>query len=266
MSGNLSAQWILSSAAARHCIALGYHRNLMLESLPPDDACSRRRLFWHVYNSDQSTVLTLGRAAIIQDYDVEIAPSPLSKDPGRLPWEMFSEAFTQFYTIQAKVWKRLYSPAAMRIDASARQRAASEIMQSLDQWMHRLKAIDCSQAHHREVFHQIFLPVDVAYYSVATLTLRGATMPTSVEHISEACFDAANKGLNAHLAAHHQTKSKGHSTVYMYAVWYAVFPYLSHLHWSLTTYYPTLGSWSIPRLRHSSSHFCTALRMSTQKT
>ena len=219
MEGNLSAQWSLSSAASLHCMTLGYHRNSTMEHLSPGDALARRRLFWYIYNTHYSLVLTLGRAPVIQDYDIEISRNHRSSDPKKVPWEASTEVFSRFVTIQAQVYKRLYSPAATKLDAQTRESAVRELMHQLEQWMHIWKAIDFSNAYHSEAFLSTFLPLEVTYYSVVTLVLRGATDSSATEDISPACFNAANQGLKCHLAKYAQIRSKGHDIVYMYAVW-----------------------------------------------
>ena len=104
----------LSAGAARHCLSLGYNREAIVSSMPPQQSNRARRLFWHVYFIDKSLVLCLGRASTIQDFDVDLDPLPVSKDPGRRAWDEGLLLSLQFAKIQAQTYELLYSPASRK--------------------------------------------------------------------------------------------------------------------------------------------------------
>lgn len=219
MKGKLALQWNLISAAAKHCLALGYHRNDTLAQLPFPKAESRRRLFWHVYMSDSSLCLSLGRAPIIQDYDVDVQPVTVSEDPKRAPWDKSFQAFVQFSTIQGRIYRKLYSPMARCTSLADRQAIVARLAAQLTQWYADWQKVDYSGAYHSQIFRTTFAAVDVTYYSVLTLLYRGATASDAIVDISPDCFQAAKQGLEAHLEFYPEAVSRGKDAVSTYAIW-----------------------------------------------
>lgn len=220
MDGNQSVQWNLSSAAARHCITLGYHRITTLKQLSPEEAELRRCVLWQTYITNVGLALPLGRAAIIQDYDIDIGLPSISTDPRRAVWHTTAESFIQFSTIQAQVYRRLYSPAALKLASFERQRIVEEVLVTLEHWYCEWTKIDHSAAYHSEVFTIFFSPVTVAYYSLITLVHRAVTTSGVADDLSPACFAAAKKGLQKHLEVYPERQKSGHWAVYYYAIWY----------------------------------------------
>ncbi|RSL41279.1 hypothetical protein CEP54_015874 [Fusarium duplospermum] len=84
MEGNLALHASLTSIAARHCLALGYHREERIVHLPPIEAQRARRLFWTIFMFDKNLSLRLGRAPIIQDYNVDVKQCVSSQDTSDL--------------------------------------------------------------------------------------------------------------------------------------------------------------------------------------
>ncbi|EWY79799.1 hypothetical protein FOYG_17088 [Fusarium oxysporum NRRL 32931] len=195
----LPLQWTLTSVAARHCLALGYHREDRLIQLPPWKAQRARRLFWHIYTSDKNLSSRLGRSSVIQDYDLDTKFSAISSDPGRAPWDQATIAFVELSQLQGRIYEALYSASANMLDSSARSQIISSLADKLVQWYNGWVQIDSSCAHQRERFNSIFEPVDIVYYSVLTLLHRGASSQSMLD-ISAACLEAAYQCLNAHLA------------------------------------------------------------------
>ncbi|KAH0593792.1 hypothetical protein MHUMG1_08543 [Metarhizium humberi] len=219
IAGNLEAQWHLTSAAARHCLTLGYHRESTMQHLPPEEAKSCRRLFWHVYLSSQSMVLSLGKAPLIHEYDVDLQLPATDDDPSLAPWNMALNLFTKFFTLQANVYKNLYSPFAANLPPESRLASVEELSTTLREWYRTWNALDYSRAQHSKVFHVLFLPTKVAYYSLLALIYRASTTSSSIEDVSEECFTAAREGLEAHLSLYPPMSAMGAGALQLYAVW-----------------------------------------------
>ncbi|KAM5350734.1 hypothetical protein ACJ41O_007239 [Fusarium nematophilum] len=196
----LPLQWTATSIAARHCLALGYHREERLAQIPPLKAERARRLFWHIYTSDKNLSSRLGRASVIQDYDLDTKLCSISREPGRAAWDQAAMAFVELSRIQGHIYEALYSASAANLDASKRSHIVSSLSERLIQWHNGWRQIDTSYAHHRLRFENTFGPVDIVYHSVLTLLHRGATSFKSMLDISPACLEAAYRCLNAHLA------------------------------------------------------------------
>ncbi|KZL63593.1 c6 transcription factor [Colletotrichum incanum] len=229
LDGNLPLQWSVMSAAARHVLALGYHRKAKLAALPLQEARRARRLFWHVYFADHGLTLTQGKAPIIQDIDIDAESFEISQNPERRPWDTSFAAFIELSRIQSRIYEGLYSPAASRSSEEERRAVADHLSKRLSQWYESWRSVDYSHAYRQELFEFTFDSFDVVYYSILTLTHRGASSSNSASGISEECFDAARKGLTAHAAAYPRSASGGYSSLFTYAVW-------THLYSSFTPY------------------------------
>lgn len=192
-----------------------------MQHLPPEEAKSCRRLFWHVYLSSQSMVLSLGKAPLIQEYDVDLQLPAPDHDPSLAPWNMALNLFTKFFTLQANVYKNLYSPFAASLPPESRLASVEELSTSLREWYRTWNALDYSRAQHSKVFHVLFLPTKVAYYSLLALIYRASTTSSSIEDVSEECFTAAREGLEAHLSLYPPMSAMGAGALQLYAVWYA---------------------------------------------
>ncbi|KAF6817442.1 hypothetical protein CSOJ01_02364 [Colletotrichum sojae] len=227
--GNLPVQWSLMSAAARHCLALGYHRKARLAAMPPDEARRVRRLFWHVYFADRGLTLSQGKAAVIPDLDVDVEPFEISQRPERRPWDTSFSAFIEFGRIQARIYEALYSPAATRSSEEERREAVTHLSKRLSQWYDSWRSVDYTHAYRRDLFQFTFDGLDVVYYSILTLLHRGASSSNSASAISGECFEAARKGLTAHATAYPRSASGGYAALFSYAVW-------THLYSSFTPY------------------------------
>ncbi|KAH7141811.1 hypothetical protein EDB81DRAFT_899110, partial [Dactylonectria macrodidyma] len=225
--GDLALQWKLSSTAARHCLALGYHREHVVAALPPDEASQVRRLFWHVYFSDKSLVLSLGRASTIQDMDVDVEPYAISDDPGRQPWDQTLFIFIEFAKIQAQVYQTLYSPASRKRSIEERRVIVDTLEKRLADWHESWQQLDSSQAYQKTVFDNTFGPADVTYYSTLTLVYRAVDLSGLPNTIAMPCFAAAKKGLQAHATVHAQYTLLDRESMAHFAVWVHVYSSLT---------------------------------------
>ncbi|KAK7449581.1 hypothetical protein Landi51_06005 [Colletotrichum acutatum] len=223
--GNLPLQWSLMSAAARHVLALGYHRRGKLAALPNQEARRARRLFWHVYFADRGLTLTQGKAPLIQDIDVDVEPFEIIQTPERKPWDTSFSAFIEFGRIQCKIYEKLYSPAASRSTGEERRAVAVHLAKRLSTWYESWRSVDYSHAYRVELFQFTFDALEVVYYSILTLIHRGASSSNAASAITEECFDAARKGLTAHATAYPRSASGGYASLFTYAVWYSTFPH-----------------------------------------
>lgn len=219
MNGNLLQQRRLASAAANHCCTLGYHQEAMVSGATAQESSRLRRLFWHVYLLDKSLALSLGRAPIIQDYDVDVQPIADSHDPRRSPWDAAFSLFVEFSMIQGEIYQKLFSPSTRRLGDEARQAIVDELSKRLNAWHEAWLQIDSAKAYRKELFDCTFMPTDVIYYSVLTLLHRGSNSSTSTKAISQVCFEVAQKGLQAHATTYTHYARGGPIAVAMYANW-----------------------------------------------
>jgi hypothetical protein len=62
----------MMSAAAGLCQNLGYHRYSTMKDDSVEDRNCKIHVFWMIYMFDKTMSLRLGRASIIQDFDIEL--------------------------------------------------------------------------------------------------------------------------------------------------------------------------------------------------
>lgn len=217
----LTLQWTLTSAAARHCIALGYHREDCIAQLPPGESEAVRRIFWQVYLHDKNLSLRLGKTSVIQDFDVDILQVPISTDARRAPWDRAFVACTQFAQISGNLYERLYSSSARRLSLEERRRVVSILEASLTQWYDEWNRIDSTGAVDKNLLDRTFEPMHIIYYSTLALLYRGETTSNSnsTSDISQRCFEAARQGLQAHLAYSARLPSSEPRISSTYSLW-----------------------------------------------
>lgn len=218
----LPLQWSLTTAAAGHCLTLGYHREKKLQQLSEPEAERARRLFWHVYISDKNLSQRLGRVFTIQDWDVDAKPCPISSDPRQAPWDLALKSFTDLARIQGRIYEKVYSPAAKARVATDRLVDISVLESELYQWHSEWIRIDSSIAYGKDLYDITFAPANIVYHSILTLIHRGTTLSDSACDISPACFEAARRGLQAHLTYYPLLNASGHEALCAYAIWSAI--------------------------------------------
>ncbi|KAJ3476459.1 hypothetical protein NLG97_g9122 [Lecanicillium saksenae] len=226
-SGDIVRHQAVVSAAARHCVQLGYNRHDKGQ-LTPDEAHKRRLLFWHVYISELGLTLRLGRAAVIQEFDVDVPPPTVSADSRQAVWDESLRAFTRFSRLQSKIYRKIYSPGAIatfREEPQKRQARVAKFSAELNQWLMEWNQINGAEAYYPMVYQHTFVAVEVIYYSVLTLLHRGSTDSNSPGDISPECFAAARQGLESHLRIFPNVVARGPGTVSYYGVW--IFMYSS---------------------------------------
>ncbi|KAJ5672818.1 transcriptional regulator family: Fungal Specific TF [Penicillium longicatenatum] len=114
-----SLSWTLASTAIHMCQTLGYHRISSMESDPSEVQKEKQCLFWSVYTILNMMSLRLGRASVIQDFDISL-PSPFETFPSDNVWGHVNALWTRQAMLQNKVYTTLYSPAALNQPESVR--------------------------------------------------------------------------------------------------------------------------------------------------
>lgn len=104
--------WHLNCAAAQICQTAGFHRQEQL-SRDPSNANIKSNLFWHIYTNDKALGLRLGRAPVIQDWDIDI---PRCFDfEGLVTLELSGVAtmWVRLATLQGHVYEKLSASPSM---------------------------------------------------------------------------------------------------------------------------------------------------------
>ncbi|KPM36677.1 hypothetical protein AK830_g9885 [Neonectria ditissima] len=201
-----SVAWHLNSAAAQICLTAGFHRKSTCKS-DPETYAIRSRLFWYIYTNDKALALRLGRAPMIQDWDIDI-PRGFIFD-GVMSHETSGIAlmWLKTATVQGQIYAELYSPDAMaRPQAELAERArllaaqcrqveveASEAREMAIASLERIKASHLVDIHVKGDEVQL----------LATMTLVYQAIPApegSLSRFCDECIDTSRRAMQKHLS------------------------------------------------------------------
>lgn len=135
-----SLAWVLTTMAAAQSQELGYHRYQTLLNDDTEERNSKVHLFWMIYMFDKQLSLRLGRASVIQDWDIALplitsTPTPAAMALGA------SEMMTYWIKVakvQGQTYEKLFSPAAFLRSQEDRTRTAIELVDTMNQaWYDR---------------------------------------------------------------------------------------------------------------------------------
>lgn len=200
-----SLAWLLVSRAVHMCRTLGLHQ---VESMKNDSTTKKAEkslLFWCTYMLDKGLSLRLGRASILQDYDISlphIAPEAKAAYPG-------TEVMTLWIKhaqIQGRIYERLYSPGALRqADAYRVEQVgdlAAEQKHLMQQSLRLFAEFENADNAEGRMFALMLKSDEVSYLSSLALTYRA--MPpagTRSRTFSDECIDAARAAISCHQEA-----------------------------------------------------------------
>lgn len=92
----------------------------------------------------------------------------------------------------------------------------------LSEWYGEWTRIDSSRAYVKELYNIAFAPASIVYHSILTLIHRGASLSDSAGDITPACYEAAHRGLQAHLTYYPHLNASGNEALCIYAIWSAI--------------------------------------------
>ncbi|KAH7136670.1 hypothetical protein B0J13DRAFT_449759 [Dactylonectria estremocensis] len=200
-----SVAWHLNSAAAQICQTAGFHRKSACKS-EPESYKVRSGLFWSVYTNDKALALRLGRAPMIQDWDIDI-PRGFIFD-GMMGDETSGIAliWLKTATLQGQVYVQLYSPDALaRPQSELAERArvlaaqcvrveaeASEVRKMAVASLERIKASHLVDIHVKGD--------EVQLLATVTLVYRAIPAPEgSLSRFCDECVQVARRAMQKHL-------------------------------------------------------------------
>ncbi|KAL7621644.1 hypothetical protein AAE478_008971 [Parahypoxylon ruwenzoriense] len=223
-----SLAWLLVSQAAHMCRTLGLHQVHSMKNDSPQRKAEKSLLFWCTYMLDKGLSLRLGRASILQDYDISlphIAPEAKAAYPG-------TEVMTLWIKhaqIQGRVYERLYSPGALRQPDKYRveqvEILASEQKHLMAQSMELFREFETSNTAEGRMFALMLKSDEVSYLSSLALTYR-AMPPTGTRSrtFSDECIDAAREAMACHQETMNMMDDQSLKIVYIHwTILYAPF-------------------------------------------
>lgn len=115
-----------------------------MEHDPPAVQKEKQCLFWSVYTVLNLMSLRLGRASVIQDFDIEL-PSLFETFPCDDIWGHVGALWARQAMIQNKVYTTLYSPAALNQPESVRVSHARSLADEMNSTI--MEPFEVCQSH-----------------------------------------------------------------------------------------------------------------------
>ncbi|KAI5861042.1 fungal-specific transcription factor domain-containing protein [Durotheca rogersii] len=197
-----SLSWVLVSQAAHMCRTLGLHQVGSMKNDSPQRRAEKSLLFWCTYMLDKGLSLQLGRASVLQDYDISlphIAPEGHAAYPG-------TEVMTfwiKHAQIQGRIYERLYSPGALRQAEKYRTEQANilatEQKHLMQQSQEVIAGFQSSTAIDSRMFALMLKSDEVSYLSSLALIYRAMPpMGNRSRTFSDECIDTARQAMRCH--------------------------------------------------------------------
>lgn len=234
--------WDLLSAAARMALDAGWHRLAMKRG----DADQRRKriIFWLIYSMDRTLSLSLGRAPMIPDYDIQTDRLSYPEDV-RKPMSYLLVLWVDVGELQGHIYFDLYSAQAQRqpvqVKAEAAKRLAARCLKIQEtmrivsspltyEWLatdldKREKSIGDMPARAQEALQG----QEIIFQSLLTLVYR-MIPPTNSNHPLQFCDDcvqSARLALTLHNRAWQEMAARGADNWRLFIHWY--FPKHRHM-------------------------------------
>ncbi|KFA73291.1 hypothetical protein S40288_07245 [Stachybotrys chartarum IBT 40288] len=200
-----SVAWILNSAAAQLCQTGGFHRLCRHQNDTPAMTRVKRIVFWHVFMLDKGLSLRLGRAAVIQECDIEIPWHYDFAGITLLESTAIASLWIQISALQGKIYDQLYSPSALaQPPGDIAQRAmaiAAECSRLSDEAdVSRWEVLAQLQGSPSSEVIAVFLKGDeVQCQVILTLAYRVIPAPDgSLSRFCDECLQAARRAMAIH--------------------------------------------------------------------
>lgn len=135
-----SLAWILTAMAAGQGQNLGYHRYQTFQNDDEEERLFKLHLFWMIYMFDKQLSLRLGRASVVQDWDMSLplitsTPTPAALTPGTSQMMTY---WIRVAKVQGQTYEKLFSPAAFLQSSKDRIRTSMNLIDMMNQtWYDR---------------------------------------------------------------------------------------------------------------------------------
>ncbi|RWA13310.1 hypothetical protein EKO27_g1759 [Xylaria grammica] len=206
-----SLAWILVSRAAHMCRTLGYHQIHTMTDDMPQTKADKSLLFWCTYMLDKALSLRLGRASVLQDYDISlphVTPDAKAAYPGK-------EVIT--------LWIQHARPEALRTEQV--NVLAAEQQRLMASTVALFREFENAADGEGRMFALTLKSDEVSFLASLSLTYR-ALPPNGPRSrtFADECIDAARASMRVHLEATAMMDQQSLKIVYIHwTILYAPF-------------------------------------------
>ncbi|KAI0975884.1 hypothetical protein F4678DRAFT_285799 [Xylaria arbuscula] len=223
-----SLAWILVSRAAHMCRTLGYHQIHTMKDDMPQTKADKSLLFWCTYMLDKALSLRLGRASVLQDYDISL-PHVTPDAKAAYPGKEVMTLWIQHARVMGRIYERLYSPGALRQPESLRTEQvgllATEQRRMMATTVSLLREFEGAVDGEAHMFALTLKSDEVSFLASLALTYR-ALPPNGPRSrvFADECIDAARASMRCHLEATAMMDEQSLKIVYIHwTILYAPF-------------------------------------------
>ncbi|KAI0903885.1 fungal-specific transcription factor domain protein [Ustulina deusta] len=200
-----SLAWILVSRAAHMCRTLGYHQIHTMKDDMPQTKADKSLLFWCTYMLDKALSLRLGRASVLQDYDISL-PHVTPDAKAAYPGKEVMTLWIQHARVLGRIYERLYSPGALRQPDPLRTEQvgvlAAEQRRLMASTVALFREFETAVDGEARMFALTLKSDEVSFLASLSLTYR-ALPPNGARSrtFADECIDAARASMRCHLEA-----------------------------------------------------------------
>ncbi|KAI0531635.1 fungal-specific transcription factor domain protein [Xylaria digitata] len=223
-----SLAWILVSRAAHMCRTLGYHQIHTMKDDMPQTKADKSLLFWCTYMLDKALSLRLGRASVLQDYDISL-PHVTPDAKAAYPGKEVMTLWIQHARVLGRIYERLYSPGALRQPEQMRTEQvnilAAEQQRLMASTVSLFREFENSPEGEGRMFALTLKSDEVSFLASLSLTYR-ALPPNGPRSraFADECIDAARASMRVHLEATAMMDQQSLKIVYIHwTILYAPF-------------------------------------------
>ncbi|KAI1483483.1 fungal-specific transcription factor domain-containing protein [Daldinia eschscholtzii] len=224
-----SLAWLLAERAAHMCRTLGLHQVHSMKDDSPQKKADKSLLFWCTYMLDKGLSLRLGRASILQDYDISLPHIVPETRAATYPSNEVMTLWIKHAQIQGRIYERLYSPGALRQSETYRAEQVNILSSEQKHLMAESLALyaefKASDAAEGRMFAIMLKSDEVSYLSSLALTYRAMPPTGTRSHtFSDECIDSARAAMACHQEAMEMMDDQSLKIVYIHwTILYAPF-------------------------------------------
>ncbi|KAF5007906.1 hypothetical protein FDECE_5821 [Fusarium decemcellulare] len=201
-SSQTSLAWSLVTTAIHMSITAGFHRASSAKTESRQETNQKAWLFWSLYSVEKGLSLRLGRPSSILDYDITV-PLPQHDDPNISAYTSCFIRWIRLSIVQAKIYKMLYSPAALAELPERRATWARSLVEDTKKIYKQAEEMSPSNNKWKTASGKetelSFFSESVLFYSTLTLILKALPPDEgSTHHFASECIMTARTALEKH--------------------------------------------------------------------
>ncbi|KAJ4026906.1 hypothetical protein NW752_001865 [Fusarium irregulare] len=204
-------------AAAQMCQTAGFHRKDH-SMRNPEEAGIRAILFWYIYTTDKALAIRLGRAPLIQDWEIDIPRTFHFEGILSIETKAVASMWLSAATLQGQVYEQLFCPAALAQPPAVlaeRARMLAAKCREVEAEAHESRGLAIASLEKIGASPLVDVHVkgdEVQLLSTMTLIYRAIPAPEgSSSRFCDECIETARRATHTHLACMELVRKDPHA-------------------------------------------------------